>query len=612
MWHRVPLVAWAAACIFAATRVPQTFNLVTNAVDVDPAENPRYLALSRANALGAFRDGSIAAISWVGVLSAPVDATVLLTQYPLLSHVTHNDTLWTWNQTRQKCKRPSPAKVVSVGAVAHAAHDVVVFPAWCRQPQPRDAPASLRAPWLAWPKGSSDAAAKRGLAVGDGIGIPLALAVFAKVMRPSLVVLPIVAAVATAVVSLAILGAVAAQTPISPLAINVQCAFAFSLAIDYTMLAAANACGFRTVRVSSALLVGTTVTLLIAPSQSIRAMGYAALIAVVVAVLANQTLIRFLLPSRPDDDDDLLLNPADPEPVVARRPGLVVSAMLFATVVSAWQCARLEFCGGRMCMAPISAVLKDLQALGEEPAGATVLLGSGDTLQSVSACLGPIRRSYTVGTGLFADVRSPPEMTPDFIRWARRANGCLSRRSTLIANGLDELDLMRGTVDRAGYIAAAVLLIVGGVISAAYAAPIISLKAMGAVVGTFAIALAATSVITGGSVCWIVPMVCFPISVGLGMDFHVFFLDGIKTRDRCGILNAVQSTRKIITGAGIILAVAFLGLSVVPVLLVRQMSVFLATTAIVDTFVMRPFVVPAAMILLGKRNWLYSPGSRSR
>lgn len=607
MWHRIPLVIWTAVFFAAAFRVKQTFNLVTDSINVNVDSNPRFIALEQAHAIEGFWDGSITAISEVGVLLGPTDPIALLKKYPKVVSVTQNQTRWTWNESQKSCVLPGPAKIVANGVVKNINYDVVVYPGWCKTPSRSDGPLSLISSWNAWPKGSSDAAVERGLEIGDGIGIPLALFVFGLIMRPKLVFLPILAAIVTAVVSLAILGAVASETRVSPLAINVQCAFAFSLAIDYTMFVASGARGFHTVRVSSALLIGTTSTLLFAPSQSIRAMGYAALIAAVVAVLVNQTLIRFVLPAfqkkESDEDDDLIdLNRADP--IAARRPKTIVVAMTLLVILSAWACTWIEICGGRLCAAPKSVDATALIALGEQPTGGTVLLGKYETSETVSNCLGPVRRFYQVGDGTFADVKAPIEMSSKFIQWVYHAESCLEKDSTLLADGLDELDIMRGTIDRSKFIAGAVLAIVGGVISVSYAAPVIALKAVFAVVGTFAISLAATSVITGGEICWIVPIVCFPVSIGLGMDFHVFFLDGITSRDRLGILEAIRSTKTIITGAGLILTVAFLGLAMVPVLLVRQISVFLATTAIADTFLMRPFVIPAAMILLGKYNWI--------
>ena len=136
-----------------------------------------------------------------------------------------------------------------------------------------------------------------------------------------------------------------------------------------------------------------------------------------------------------------------------------------------------------------------------------------------------------------------------------------------------------------------------------YRAPVLAAKAVGAVTATFVFSIGVTAVAFRGQLCWMVPVVGFPVGVGLGMDFHIFFLDAIKTRDPAGIAAAMRASKRVTNGAGLILAIAFSGLFAVPIKLLQQLSVYLVTTTLTDTFVMRPLVIPAAMFALGRYNW---------
>lgn len=195
-------------------------------------------------------------------------------------------------------------------------------------------------------------------------------------------------------------------------------------------------------------------------------------------------------------------------------------------------------------------------------------------------------------------------MSPDFIDAVATIVGRAPANSTLIAlRGLDEYEKMTGVyanrwrvvVTACGAVAAVNLLV--------YRAPVPALKVVCAVVGTFVVAIGITAVAFQGQLCWMVPVVGFPVGVGLGMDFHIFFLDAIPTRDAAGVAAAMRASKRVTNGPGLILAVAFAGLFAVKIKLLRQLSVYLVATTLTDTFVMRPLVIPAAMFALGRYNW---------
>lgn len=65
-------------------------------------------------------------------------------------------------------------------------------------------------------------------------------------------------------------------------------------------------------------------------------------------------------------------------------------------------------------------------------------------------------------------------------------------------------------------------------------------------------------------------------------------------------------TGGVITSAGIILAGTFAVLTTLPIQLLVQFGLITAIGVLLDTFIVRPFLVPAITMLLGK--WSFWPG----
>jgi RND superfamily putative drug exporter len=62
-------------------------------------------------------------------------------------------------------------------------------------------------------------------------------------------------------------------------------------------------------------------------------------------------------------------------------------------------------------------------------------------------------------------------------------------------------------------------------------------------------------------------------------------------------------TGGVITSAGLVLAATFGALSVLPLLFLVQLSFLVGFGVLLDTFVVRSLVVPAAVALIGDRVW---------
>ncbi len=106
-----------------------------------------------------------------------------------------------------------------------------------------------------------------------------------------------------------------------------------------------------------------------------------------------------------------------------------------------------------------------------------------------------------------------------------------------------------------------------------------------------------------------VPLFLFAVLFGLSMDYHVFLLSRIRERFRQtadngdAIVHGVGSTGRIITGAALIIIAVFSGFARGDLVMFQQMGFGVAVALLLDATVVRLVLVPAAMQLLGERNW---------
>ncbi len=106
-----------------------------------------------------------------------------------------------------------------------------------------------------------------------------------------------------------------------------------------------------------------------------------------------------------------------------------------------------------------------------------------------------------------------------------------------------------------------------------------------------------------------VPLFLFAVLFGLSMDYHVFLLSRIRERFRQtgdnsdAIAHGVGTTGRIITGAALIIIAVFSGFARGDLVMFQQMGFGVAIALLLDATVVRLVLVPAAMELLGERNW---------
>jgi uncharacterized membrane protein YdfJ with MMPL/SSD domain len=106
-----------------------------------------------------------------------------------------------------------------------------------------------------------------------------------------------------------------------------------------------------------------------------------------------------------------------------------------------------------------------------------------------------------------------------------------------------------------------------------------------------------------------VPLFLFAVLFGLSMDYHVFLLSRIRERflktgdNSDAIAHGVGSTGRIITGAALIIIAVFTGFARGDLVMFQQMGFGVAVALLLDATLVRLVLVPAAMELLGERNW---------
>jgi RND superfamily putative drug exporter len=106
-----------------------------------------------------------------------------------------------------------------------------------------------------------------------------------------------------------------------------------------------------------------------------------------------------------------------------------------------------------------------------------------------------------------------------------------------------------------------------------------------------------------------VPIFLFSVLFGLSMDYQVFLLSRIHERwsataDTPGaIVHGVASTARLITGAAAIIIVVFTGFATGQLVAFQEMGFGIAIALALDATLVRLLLIPAAMRLLGDRNW---------
>jgi putative drug exporter of the RND superfamily len=118
--------------------------------------------------------------------------------------------------------------------------------------------------------------------------------------------------------------------------------------------------------------------------------------------------------------------------------------------------------------------------------------------------------------------------------------------------------------------------------------------------------------VLGQPLFYLVPVLAFVFLVALGEDFNILTMARIREEvgilgHRKGIAAAVALTGGVVSSCGLVMAASFARMMTNPILEIAETGFAILFGVLVDTFVVRPLLVPAIATLLGRWNWVW-PG----
>ena len=200
-------------------------------------------------------------------------------------------------------------------------------------------------------------------------------------------------------------------------------------------------------------------------------------------------------------------------------------------------------------------------------------------------------------------------------RWTR-SRGCARRsaRATLVGGPTaQEYDLREAATRDNWVIIPLTLVVVFLILVALLRALVAPLLLIASVILSFLAALGAGIFVSDHifgftGVAPTLPLLAFVFLVALGIDYNIFLMarvreEAVKHGTREGTLRGLAVTGAVITGAGIVLAGTFGALAVLPLVVLTQIGFIVAFGVLLDTFVVRSVIVPAAVIDVGRPVW---------
>lgn len=110
-----------------------------------------------------------------------------------------------------------------------------------------------------------------------------------------------------------------------------------------------------------------------------------------------------------------------------------------------------------------------------------------------------------------------------------------------------------------------------------------------------------------------IPLYAFVFIVALGEDYNIFMISSIWKKSKelplpQAIKEGVAESGSVITSAGLILAGTFAILTTLPIQVLVHFGTITAIGVLLDTFIVRPLLVPSITVLLGK--WAFWPSKQ--
>ena len=105
------------------------------------------------------------------------------------------------------------------------------------------------------------------------------------------------------------------------------------------------------------------------------------------------------------------------------------------------------------------------------------------------------------------------------------------------------------------------------------------------------------------SLSYQIDFLLFVILISLGQDYNIYVVTRIREELRQhppkeAIARAIRRTGKVVSGCGIIMAIAFASMYSGSLMLMKQFAIALSLGILIDTFLIRPLLVPALLLLM--------------
>lgn len=198
---------------------------------------------------------------------------------------------------------------------------------------------------------------------------------------------------------------------------------------------------------------------------------------------------------------------------------------------------------------------------------------------------------------------------------ALRARAHSVRGAEAVVGGNDAVDLgiSQASSHDLRLIVPLVLLVIAGMLSLILRAVVAPLMLIMTVILPFAAALGVSMAAFSG--LWkfpgsdpSLPLYTFVFLAAFGTDYSIFLMTRVREEaalsgTSAGVLRGRSATGPVISSAGVLLAATFFAVTVIPLVAVTELGIAVGFGVLLDTFVVRPVLVPALALDLGDRLW---------
>lgn len=174
------------------------------------------------------------------------------------------------------------------------------------------------------------------------------------------------------------------------------------------------------------------------------------------------------------------------------------------------------------------------------------------------------------------------------------------------------LDLQRMVAGDTRLLVIATMALIFAIVALLLRSPVAGVVVVGTVALSYAAALGASVLIWqhlfGLELHWAVGPIAFIALIAVGADYNLLLAMRIReethnARLRTGIIRAFGATGGVVTTAGVIFGITMLALLGSSVLSIAQIGLTVGVGLLIDTMIVRTFVLPTVMVLLGRWFW---------